>query len=100
MMRSRWAGPVLVGLFVAVAFLLTGIPQAGRDALVRLFEGEAPEPRIVNGTLTSLYPSTGALLLGDEPETATSWCSGVLIRQRTFLTAGHCVCAGTGSDRQ
>lgn len=100
MRRSRWSGPVVVGLFVAVAFLLTGIPQAGRDAVVRLLEGAAPEPRIVNGSLTSLYPSTGALLLGDEPQTATSWCSGVLVGQRTFLTAGHCVCEGTGTDCQ
>jgi Trypsin/Bacterial pre-peptidase C-terminal domain len=100
MMRPRWVGPVLVGLFVAGAVLLTGLPQAGRDAVVRLFEGVAPAPRIVNGTLTSLYPSTGALLVGNAPETASSWCSGVLIGQRTFLTAAHCVCEGNGGDCQ
>jgi hypothetical protein len=100
MTRSRWAGPVLVGLFVAFAVLVTGIPEAGRDALVDLFEGEPPTARIVNGDLTSLHASTGALLLGSNPQAAISWCTGVLIGQRTFLTAAHCVCEGTGADCQ
>jgi len=37
------------------------------------------DPRIVNGVYTSLYPSTGALLFGNDPDTAFTWCSGILI---------------------
>jgi hypothetical protein len=55
---------------------------------------------IVNGTLTSGFPSTGALLLGSDPDSARSWCSGVLIGCQTFLTAAHCVCQHRGEDCQ
>jgi hypothetical protein len=58
------------------------------------------DPRIVNGVYTSLYPSTGALLLGNDPSTAITWCSGTLIGCDTFLTAAHCVCDDTGPDCQ
>jgi hypothetical protein len=58
------------------------------------------DPRIVNGVYTSLYPSTGALLFGNDPDTAFTWCSGILIGCDTFLTAGHCVCDTTGPDCQ
>ena len=47
--------------------------------------------RIVNGTVTADFPSTGALLSGSNPSTATIECSGTLIGCQTFLTAGHCV---------
>jgi len=49
------------------------------------------EPRIVNGALTSAFPTTGALLRGTSALTATTWCSGTLIGCETFLTAAHCV---------
>ena len=58
------------------------------------------EPRIVNGVFTSLYPSTGALLFGNDPATAFTYCSGTLIGCDTFLTAAHCVCDTTGPDCQ
>jgi hypothetical protein len=57
-------------------------------------------PRIVNGTLTSQYPSTGALLAPGNPATAGLTCSGTLIGCETFLTAAHCVCDFPGSDCQ
>jgi hypothetical protein len=57
-------------------------------------------PQIVNGTYTSLYPSTGALLLGDDPSTAETWCSGTMIGCDTFLTAAHCVCDHGGPQCQ
>jgi hypothetical protein len=57
-------------------------------------------PRIVNGTLTSLYPTTGALLVSGDPATASLECSGTLIGCQTFLTAGHCVCDTVGSNCQ
>jgi len=51
-------------------------------------------PRIVNGALTNLFPTVGALLIfEDERHTSLdALCSGTLIGCRTFLTAAHCVC--------
>ena len=49
------------------------------------------EARIVNGLNTSNFPATGALLVGGDADTASSWCSGTLIGCNTFLTAAHCV---------
>jgi hypothetical protein len=59
----------------------------------------AQEPRIVNGTLTSSFASTGALLLyEDDAQTQLiGLCSGTLIGCRTFVTAAHCVC-GSADD--
>ncbi|MCP4149392.1 MAG: trypsin-like serine protease, partial [bacterium] len=48
-------------------------------------------PRIVNGLFTSNHPTTGALLIGETPQTAETWCSGTLIGCGTFVTAAHCV---------
>lgn len=62
-----------------------------------------PVPRIVNGIQTSRFPSTGALLSGDDPQAAVGLCSGVMIGCDTFLTAAHCVCDPnffTGTDCQ
>src|SRR5437870_3432407 len=55
---------------------------------------------IVNGRLTAGFPAAGALLLGDDPATAVTWCSGVLIGCETFLTAAHCVCDTNGAGCQ
>jgi hypothetical protein len=54
---------------------------------------------IVNGTMTSSFPSAGALLVG-APETAGIQCTGTLIGCDTFLTAAHCVCDTVGADCQ
>ena len=59
-----------------------------------------PHPRIVNGVLTSAYPSVGALLRGATADTASTWCSGTLIGCSTFLTAGHCVQGHPASEFQ
>lgn len=56
--------------------------------------------RIVNGVLTSDFPTTGAILLGNDPDSATQWCSGTLIGCQTFLTAAHCLCDTIGSQCQ
>lgn len=53
--------------------------------------GERTEGKIVNGTLTGAYPTTGALIHGFQAASAGSHCSGTLIGPRTFLTAAHCV---------
>jgi hypothetical protein len=69
----------------AVAVLLMLWSQAAAQP------AKAAQPgRIVQGTLTSAYPSTGALLVVDGNEQIT--CSGVMIGCETFLTAAHCVC--------
>jgi len=83
----------LVGL--SLALLLGAI----RSVCAAPTNVPAPLPSIASGTLTSAFPSTGALLSGD-PETAKSWCSGVLIGCQTFLTAAHCVCEKNGSACQ
>ncbi|HYD50418.1 MAG TPA: trypsin-like serine protease [Terriglobales bacterium] len=70
------------------------IAAAAALAFFLIFAGvasAAPQPRIVNGLLTSAFASTGALLKGTNPNTAGAWCSGTLIGCRTFLTAQHCV---------
>jgi hypothetical protein len=55
-------------------------------------EGSA---HIVNGSLTSSFASTGALLIYDDATRTqlTGLCSGTLVGCRTFVTAAHCVCA-------
>jgi hypothetical protein len=57
-------------------------------------------PRIVNGTLSFEYPTTGALLFGESPDQATEHCSGTLIGCSTFVTAAHCVCDASGAACQ
>jgi trypsin len=55
---------------------------------------------IVGGTLTGDYPAVGAYLLGTTLDATVTQCSGVLVGCATFVTAAHCVCAGTGLDCQ
>jgi Trypsin/Bacterial pre-peptidase C-terminal domain len=79
------------------ALVLAAVPS--RAARARHWPPRAV-PRIVNGTYTSLYPSTGALLLGSDPSIAETWCSGTMIGCGTFLTAAHCVCDRSGPQCQ
>lgn len=50
-----------------------------------------PQPRIVNGTHTQQFPTTGALLVSSGGQ-LSAYCSGTLIGCNAFLTAAHCVC--------
>src|SRR5438045_104171 len=86
------ATPRVLAPWFALLVLLGRQPRAAHAAdgtSVRL------QPRIVNGTLTPFYPTTGALLFGDNPADVTdvsTECSGVLVGCQTVLTAAHCVC--------
>ncbi len=83
------------------AVALLGATGAARAGAQTLGDPQSLAPgRIVNGTLTGAYPTTGALLLGASPATATLNCSGVMIGCSTFLTAAHCVCPGTRNGCQ
>jgi len=77
------AGPRLV-----VAVLAAVVAGAGGGAARAAWL----QPRIVNGVLTSAFPSTVAVLEGGDPANATASCTGTLIGCRTVLTAAHCVC--------
>jgi Trypsin/Bacterial pre-peptidase C-terminal domain len=71
-------------LLLVALTLATAGPARARNS-------DLAQPRIVNGELTGLYPTTGALLRGGSNDTADAWCSGTLIGCQTFLTASHCV---------
>ena len=90
---------LVVALVAATALGATDCDAAGAVPMVPAHELGTPG-RIVNGTLTSLYPSVGALLSPGDPHFATLLCSGTLIGCHTFLTAAHCVCPFTGADCQ
>ncbi len=85
---------LVVALLVVAAMALAVNDCDAAGAAAMLPAGEVvgtPAPRIVNGTLTSLYPSVGALLSPGDPHFATLLCSGTLIGCHTFLTAAHCM---------
>jgi hypothetical protein len=67
-------------------------------SVILLASSAAAEQRIVNGVLTNDFPTTGSLLMGNNPESADQWCTGTLIGCETFLTAAHCICDGTGAS--
>jgi uncharacterized membrane protein len=60
--------------------------------------GPGARTRIVNGRITGSQPSAGAVLLGQDPDTAGVACSGVLVGCDSFLTAGQCVCTSYPCD--
>lgn len=66
-------------------------PAAASDERMRRNRRAAGQPRIVNGRGTIDYPASGAVLKGEDPRTATAWCSGNLIAPDKFLTAAHCI---------
>jgi cysteine-rich repeat protein len=78
---------------VAATLLLSARALVAQEAGGWTFENPIgrSQPRIVNGLLTSLHPTTGALLTPSNPNLASTWCSATLIGCRTVLTAAHCV---------
>ena len=73
----------------AVALCISLVVPALARAEVLYLDGAGP--RIVNGLRSQGFPTTGALLFGGNPATATTYCSGTMIGCETFLTAAHCV---------
>ncbi len=101
-MRPRVAH-IRPSLAAALVLLVCVAPIAahaeGTTPMGETFDVGSTTGRIVNGTLTSAYPSVGALLAGSAT-TGSLYCSGTLIGCETFLTAAHCVCDSTGADCQ
>jgi hypothetical protein len=90
---GRRKGAASLRKLASLLFLVLAAPaQAKRP--------ESSAPAIVNGLLTSEFPTTGALLRGGDPDTAVAWCSGTLVGCGTFLTAAHCVCSTNGASCQ
>jgi hypothetical protein len=73
---------------VAATVLVTIVGRPAASAKTTVTE---VVDRIVNGNVTSDFPSTGALLTPNRAGAAGITCSGTLIGCQTFLTAGHCV---------
>jgi hypothetical protein len=73
-------------LWLFVASCLVG----GLGPLVR--SAAAFELPVVGGALDVTHPTVGALLLGDDPDSAQPQCTAVLVGCQTVVTAAHCFC--------
>ena len=97
-MRSptMWILLVLCGLLAGAPSLAGGGLPADDPVLASVDPGRdtgpAIETTIVNGRITGSQPSAGALLLGQDPNSAGVACSGVLVGCDSFLTSAQCVC--------
>ena len=81
---------VLVGLLFAV------LPLHAADSVhIEAAADEQPAftPDIMNGLITSDYPTVGVILEGPSMDNNYQFCTGTLIGCNTFLTAAHCLCA-------
>lgn len=83
-------------LTLILALLLAASPAVAGGGAQRMQRVGLTE-KIVNGLVTSDFPSAVALL---DIATGAQFCSGTLIGCRTVLTAAHCVCEGDGGDCQ
>src|SRR5437868_4575398 len=83
---SSFRPRAIIALIVVAATVLAAArgDAAGTAPMPPAHELGTTAPRIVNGTLTSLYPSVGALLSPGDPHTAGLLCSGTLIGCQTF----------------
>lgn len=91
MRRKLTQSVVLASLVVALA---TAAASEGRSSQARPMAPLAPGDRIVNGLVTSDFPSTVALI---DPASGRQFCTGTLIGCATVLTAAHCVCTSDGA---
>jgi secreted trypsin-like serine protease len=90
--RPLLATMPLATMLAALLLMPSLAPSAGAQVMAETGNSDS---RIVNGDLTSAWPTTGALLHNPsgaiDPDSASAWCSGTMIGCRTFLTAAHCV---------
>ena len=93
---TQWSLLVLCVLLAGVPSLAGDGPSASDPVNASIAPardlGPSIETMIVNGKITGSQPSTGAVLLGQDPDSAGVTCSGVLVGCDSFLTAGSCVC--------
>lgn len=85
--------PLVVGTAFIAGHADLAAAQSGppRITAFKHVVGQEPPVKIVNGVLTTWYPTTGALLYVRGLTKFGSWCSGTLIGCNRFLTAGHCI---------
>jgi len=88
----------LLHWILCASFLAAASSARAEDVATVKKRLPAPQAKIVNGVFEANYPTVGALLHGNNPDSADAWCSGTLIGCQTFLTAGHCVEGMTASD--
>src|SRR5512139_1602601 len=79
------------GLVCAAIVAVAASAAAGEEGIAAIKARLGRQAKIVNGVLEANHANVGALLFGNNPNTATTWCSGTMIGCQTFLTAGHCV---------
>lgn len=65
-----------------------GTSSEGRQARNRRERGAR---RVVNGFPSTSHPAVGALLKGNNPRSASAWCTGTLVGCDKVLTAAHCI---------
>jgi uncharacterized protein (TIGR03382 family) len=82
------------GLALLIALPAAGCAIDGQPDQAEIGSGAQ---EIVNGTMTSDFPTTGMLIVGGT-DSGHIQCSLTLIGCDTVLTAAHCVCEGFGGD--
>ena len=91
MKRTALGGALSACVFLA-ALMIAATSIDAKEAGQTGYEGVAsvfPLPSIVYGTLTNDFVTTAALLVGNNPGTATLNCTGVMIGCETLLTAAQ-----------
>ncbi len=92
---NRMSSPLRIRLLVL--FLMSCVGTTRRGAAQQT---SSYVPHIVNGQITSAYPSTGLFLAFDDTAATSLYglCSGTLVGCQTFVTAAHCVCPDSTTD--
>jgi hypothetical protein len=86
----------LIVATVLVGLLFPALPlYAAESVHVEAVAEQRPaiSPEIMNGLITSDYPTVGVIMEGPSEDNNFQFCTGTLIGCNTFLTAAHCLCA-------